>query len=111
MTINLLNKLLTTEFFFCFIIFVSTCLKLYRVLFYLRVMLEILPLYNGYKWPMSLIYFLTNPISKFYRLCLPSVYIPSFAVDPTIFLTVEIFAILIDFIEDIKDAFSETIFS
>lgn len=111
MIVNFFNILITTEPFFFFIIFISTCLKIYRVLFYLRIFLEVLPLYNGYKWPISLIYFLTNPISKFYKICFPSMFFSLFPIDPTIFLTVEIFEVFIDFIDDIKDAFAEAIFS
>jgi len=86
-------------------------LKLYRTIYYTRVLLEFLPLYNGYKWPVSLIYFLTNPISRFYEICLPQIYIPIIPIDPTLYLTIEIFNVLIDFIDDIKDAFSESFFS
>ncbi len=107
---KLFNKLILNEFFFGLIIFVSTCLKLYRTIFYLKVMLEVLPLYNGYKLPTSLIYFITRPISRFYEKCFPHMHMPITYMDPTIFITVEIFAVLIDFVDDIKDAFAEIIF-
>jgi hypothetical protein len=106
---NLFSKFVTNELFFCFIIFLSTYLKIFRVIYYLRIILEYLPLYNGYKWPISLIYLLTSPVTRFYEICLPSFYI--LPIDPTFYITIDILNNLIGFIDDIKDACAENLFS
>ncbi len=108
---NMIANLIVNEHFFSFILFLSTCIKFYRVLFYLRIMLEFLPLYNAYQFPISLVYFATAPISKFYENFFPSFSFPFLTIDPTIYITAEIFTILIDFTDDIKDACAQALFS
>ncbi len=108
---NIFATLLLNEYFFSFILVLSTCIKLYRVCFYVRILLEFLPLYNGYQWPISLIYFATAPITKFFENVLPPINLPFICLDPTVYITVEIFTIVIDFIDDIKDACAEALFT
>lgn len=100
-----LKKILATDFFAFFIFLLFLLLKIYRIIFFARILLEYLPAYNGYVWPISIVYYTTNPIMKFYKEYLPSFKIGKIKIDPTSMLTLELFSILIEFMSDIKDAY------
>lgn len=60
-----------------FVIFIYILVKAYRLLFFLKIIFDQLPLYNQKQWPLTVLSFLVSPLIRFTQY-----YIPSFLLGP-----------------------------
>jgi hypothetical protein len=101
-------------FFFINNDFIINCLtflyliaKIYKIIFFIKVIFEQLPLFNPNKWPLSIIYILSSPITNFTQYYIPTIKLGPIELEVYFLLAFEIFDTVIEFLENIKNYFIE----
>ncbi len=73
--------------------FLYILLKIYKILVFTKIILNQLPLFNPYIWPISLIKKLTKPYFKFCRHTIPRIYVGKRKFDVSMVLGLEFLSV------------------
>lgn len=95
------------DFIINFLTFLYIIIKLLRIIFFTRLILEFLPIFNIFEWPTSTIYKISSPLIKSIRYFIPTIKIGIIELEFYLIITFELFIIILNFIEKIRNKFIE----
>ena len=84
-----------------FLTFIYIIIKLLRITVFTKIILEFLPMFNLFNWPVSAIYFISAPIMNFFQYYIPSIKIGIIELDFYLIIIFNLFNIIINFLEHI----------
>lgn len=96
---------INNDFIINFLFAVYLILKLYRIIFFTKVIFEQLPLFNPNQWPLSIIHILLSPLTKFLQCYIPSINFGPIDLDISLLMVFTSFDIIINSVENLKDYF------
>ena len=95
------------QFFINFLLYLYIIIKIIRIVFFIRLVLEYLPIYNIFKWPLSTIFIMTSPIYKCIIYYIPDIKIGIIQIEIPLLVIFYLFNIILNFLEDLRNEFIE----
>ena len=81
---------------------ITYIIKVYRIIFLLKIITDHLPKLDITEWPFSIFYILTAPLSKFFNNYIPKLAIGPIDLDIELIIALDIFESILEFIDNLK---------